>query len=123
MRGREVDRSPAIQSRQVLPRAVDRVSLPNEHSEACRQKCCEEKERIAESARRAGDCAPGCGVPADDDQSASQYQREPPFSRRRKLLSQDDRGDQSDEQRHATRVERALVVSGCKISPLAATSA
>ncbi len=40
---------------------------------------------------------------------------EPQLSRSRKLLSQNDRGDQSDEQRHATRIERALVASRCKV--------
>ena len=61
--------------------------------------------------------APGCGVPADDDESASQDERESQLSPGRKLLSQNDRGDQGNEQRHETRIERALVAGGCKAQP------
>ena len=42
------------------------VRLPHDHGEACRQECCKEEERIAETARGAPSSSPGCGVPADD---------------------------------------------------------
>ena len=58
---------------------------------------------MAESAQG----APGRGVPADDKESASQYEREPQLSRDRKLLSQNDRGDQRNEQRHKTGISKS----------------
>src|SRR5207302_10686083 len=87
--------------------------LPHEHGAASRQECRGEEERIAEGTQS----APGYGVPGDDDQSASQDQRQPRLLRGRQLFSEDDRGDQSDEQRHATRIERALVASRRKVKP------
>jgi hypothetical protein len=65
----------------------------HDHGEACRQEGREQEERIAESARG----APACGVPADDEQSASQYQRESQLLRGRKLLPQNGRGDQRNK--------------------------
>lgn len=42
---------------------------------------------------------------------------ESPNFRAVESFSQNERGDHSDEQRHATRIERAAVIGGCKAQP------
>ena len=89
--------------------------LPHRHGEARGQERREEKEGVAEGLRNTPGRTPP--VPADNDSSTSQYQRQPHFSSGRKLLLQNHCNDECDEQWHAARVERAVLVGGCELQP------
>jgi len=80
--------------------------LPHHHGAARRHECRDKKERIThvrEVFQTAACQATMMTTPVSTSNS-------PRLLRGRAPLSQNDRGDQSNEQRHATRVERALIV-------------
>jgi hypothetical protein len=74
------------------------------------KKSGEQAERMAEAAR----ATRARGMPADDEESAGEDQREPELAQRREFLPDNNRGNQGDEQRHETGIECALVAGGCK---------
>src|SRR5260370_38003831 len=59
----------------------------------------------------------GRGVPAADESSTGKYEEQPQLLGWRDGLSQHNRTNYSDEERHATGIERRLVMGGGELQP------